>query len=100
MIAIGGNENIITIGQATRLVPSRTGKRLHISTIHRWIAVGVRGVRLESIMVGGVRMTSVEALQRFSDRLSGNPRPDAVPAPASNGHQRAEAVLKSKGFDD
>ena len=31
---------------------------------------GVRGIRLESIMVGGTRCTSVQALQRFFDALT------------------------------
>src|SRR5688572_21386443 len=51
------------------------GKRLVLSTIHRW-AIGTKGgVKLETLKVGGTTCTSVEALQRFFDALSGNQSP-------------------------
>jgi hypothetical protein len=62
------NENVLTLSQAARTLP---GGSIHISTIHRWRLRGVRGIRLETAMRGGKRVTSHEALQRFFDRLSG-----------------------------
>ena len=50
----------------------RRGARLHVSTLIRWCTTGVRGVRLEALRVGGTLCTSVQALQRFFDRLSRN----------------------------
>ena len=35
-----------------------------------WARNGIRGVRIETIRVGGTLCTSLEALQRFFDRLS------------------------------
>jgi hypothetical protein len=56
----------------------RTGSaRPHLATIHRWATRGLRGVRLEFAQVGGTRVTSEEALQRFFDALAaGGRRPD------------------------
>ena len=36
----------------------RQGKRLHLSTIWRWSRYGLRGCRLETLKVGGIRCTS------------------------------------------
>lgn len=55
-------ETIMPLSQAAREVP---GKPIHVSTVHRWRMKGVRGVRLECIMRGGIRYTSREALARF-----------------------------------
>jgi hypothetical protein len=41
------------------------GGAVHISTMHRWRLRGIRGVRLETFMRGGVRYTSHEAIDRF-----------------------------------
>ena len=50
----------------SRLIPGRRGgSRLNVRTVFRWALDGLRGIRLESIMIGGTRCTSVEALVRF-----------------------------------
>jgi len=41
-----------------------------VSTIYRWAQRGIRGVKLETLRLGGGLVTSVEALQRFAERLS------------------------------
>ena len=38
-------------------------------------STGIRGVHLESIKIGGTSYTSKEAIQRFSDRISGSTNP-------------------------
>ena len=43
----------------------RGGRRLHVSTVHRWCGAGLRGVRLECVQLGGTRVTTEAALQRF-----------------------------------
>ncbi len=70
------SEQLLTLSQLAKRLPRRRRDRpIHPSTIHRWRQPGVRGVRLECIRVGGAWHTSVEAFQRFCDRLS---MPDAV----------------------
>jgi hypothetical protein len=44
-----------------------SGKRVHINAIYRWARAGVRGVKLETIAIGGTLATSIQALQRFCD---------------------------------
>ena len=54
-------ETLLTLRDVTRFLPGKT----HISTVHRWRLRGVRGVRLETCLIGGRRYTSREALARF-----------------------------------
>jgi len=61
------HEELLTFSEASQRLP----KRPHLATWYRWISRGVRGVRLESVRVGGTSYTSAEALQRFADRLTG-----------------------------
>lgn len=60
------NENVISLTEAANTSPLRP----HVSTVFRWIQRGVCGIKLESAMLGGRRVTSREAIQRFSDRVS------------------------------
>lgn len=65
------NERVVTLAEAASLLPRRRqGRKVHVSCLYRWSQRGVRGVILETVQVGGSRCTSVEALQRFVDRLS------------------------------
>lgn len=74
------NENLIRICDVPRRLPARpSGRRIHVSTVYRWIMRGVRGVCLEVIRVGGTTYTSAEALQRFADHLSAPPAPGPIP---------------------
>jgi len=67
-------ETVVTFREAAKLIPRRrAGKKCAVSTLHRWRLKGIRGARLETAMVGGIRVTSVEAIQRFVDRLSNDP---------------------------
>jgi len=76
-------EQLVPVRDIPRRLPHRAnGKRVHISACYRWLSRGVRGVKLEAIRIGGTTYTSVEALQRFAERLSSStPRPLAEPAP-------------------
>jgi len=58
-------EALHRLSTAAGLVPSPSGCGVNVSTVWRWAKRGVRGIRLETIMIGGIRYTSVEALQRF-----------------------------------
>src|SRR4051794_13972212 len=57
------DEKLVVLAAAARSLPHRP----HISTLHRWRTRGVRGIRLEAILTGGVWCTSREALRRFFD---------------------------------
>ena len=51
-----------TLTKAAQTLP---GGAVHVSTMHRWRMKGVRGVRLETFLRGGVRHTTDGALERF-----------------------------------
>ncbi len=46
-------------------VRAATGRKVHLSTVLRWCSRGARGRVLSSWMVGGRRMTTVEAVNAF-----------------------------------
>ncbi|NLX98218.1 MAG: DUF1580 domain-containing protein [Rhodopirellula sp.] len=54
-------EQLLALGQAMHELPNRPSP----STAWRWYRKGIRGVRLETVVVGGRRYTSREALDRF-----------------------------------
>ena len=58
-------ETPITIAEVPLHIPKRRGRKVHYSTVYRWMTKGVRGRRLESLLIGGVRYTTLEALARF-----------------------------------
>jgi hypothetical protein len=75
-------ETLISFAEAANEVPRRRrGKKCHVSTIHRWAVTGIKGIRLETVVVGGSRCTSREALARFFRRLT-EARDGAIPCPA------------------
>lgn len=67
------SEEIFSLTQATKLQcfrNRRAGGRINVSTLWRWGTTGVRGVKLETIMAGGSRATSLEAIERFFEQLT------------------------------
>lgn len=59
-------ETLVSLREASAHLPTRRGKKVHYSTIFRWATKGARGLKLDSWLIGGVRYTTVEALERFS----------------------------------
>jgi hypothetical protein len=61
----------------------------------------MKGVRLETIQVGGTRCTSMEALERFFHRLSTHSPPASSEKGGAKAASRAEAAfreLEEEGF--
>ena len=79
-------EQMLTLTQATAELPGRP----HIPTIWRWHARGLHGVKLETIVIGGRRFTSREALQRFAERTTA--AAGGTSAPARTSKQRTKAI--------
>lgn len=104
MPIIVSEETCFPLGEAPKHLPPRGGKRIHQATIFRWAKSGVRGVRLETIRVGGSLCTSSQALQRFCERLSATDDGGTEPTgPRSlsareKATQRAEAELAAVGI--
>ena len=54
-------ESVIKFAEAARLVPLE----VHRATVARWAKTGVRGIRLECLIIAGRTVTTKEALDRF-----------------------------------
>jgi hypothetical protein len=84
-------EQVLPFAQVARRLPSiRGGRAVNPATIWRWASHGVRGVKLETIQIGGTSCTSLDALRRFFARLDDKPESPVVPAPTRD--RRAEQV--------
>jgi hypothetical protein len=76
-----------------QVLPVKRGqKRLALATIYRWANKGLRGNKLETKVVDGVRYTSHAAVLRFFERLN---KPGASPN-ARTEPQRAAAIARAK----
>ena len=86
------HENTVTLTGLSKHIPTRP----HVSTIWRWHKVGIRGRRLETVIVGGRRVTSLEAFQRFADGLTADR--DGLPAtpPPRTSRQRRAAIAAAE----
>lgn len=92
-------ETPITLAKAAQTLP---GGAVHVSTIHRWRMKGVRGVRLETFLRGGIRYTTDEAIERFFAATTAAADGDATPVRTSRQRERdisqAEAELEAAGI--
>lgn len=87
-------ESAITLAEVPSHIPKRKGRKVHYSTVYRWVTKGARGRRLESLLVGGVRYTTVEALGRFLHAQAAVKTP---PAKADDTIAAIEDALKDAG---
>jgi len=76
-------ETLVEFQQAAGEFPGE--RRPALATLHRWRQRGVRGVKLETLLVGGRRYTSKEAISRFIERQNAA---DADPSPVITPQQR------------
>ncbi|HUY32009.1 MAG TPA: DUF1580 domain-containing protein [Pirellulales bacterium] len=92
------NETPLSLSEATALLPGRP----HLSTVWRWVLKGVRGVRLETLVSGGRRYTTHEALERFvagtTAAAHGQPAPVRTPKQRARAIAAAEAELERAGI--
>lgn len=90
-------EPLITLEDAAKLVPGfRANCCTSVGAVRRWALEGMRGVRLETVIAGGRRCTSREALQRFISGLT-EARDGRQVAKKKPGRSRnAKAALKIK----
>jgi hypothetical protein len=61
------NQDFLSMREAAKRLPTRP----HISTVIRWAERGCRGIRLKTWLIGGVRVTSEQALSEFLSGLNG-----------------------------
>jgi hypothetical protein len=95
-------ETLIRLEDTRNYLPSsRKGKRLGKAVCFRWAKDGVRGVVLETVKIGGARLTSLEAIQRFVEAQ--NPRAPSTPTITSGSRPprrsaKAGDELSARGY--
>ena len=75
--------------------------RVNVSTARRWALGGVRGVVLETFVIGRERYTTPQAVDRFLRRINGEVVPDASdpqPATGSGVASHVEGELEKAGI--
>lgn len=73
-------ETLVNFQHAGKHIPGNPA----LCTLHRWRLSGVRKTKLETLLVGGIRYTSIEAINRF---IAAQNR-DELPPPAITAQQR------------
>lgn len=79
------------------------GKPIARGTLERWRTRGVLGadgrrVVLETMLYGGSRVTTTQAVERFLAALNGVTTPTASPSQLRREHARAERELENCGI--
>lgn len=92
------NEKLLPLCEA---VHAATGTKPHLSTVLRWSTRGTAdGIRLETRILGGRRLTSVEAVLRYmqatTEARNGTTQP---PMPTPTQQERAAAKSAKKLAD-
>jgi Protein of unknown function (DUF1580) len=82
------SEELLSLAEAAK----RLSNHPHISTVWRWSLRGVRGVRLQTIAVGGRRYTTATYLEEFVAHLSGRHSSDSQPESKLRAQQKARAA--------
>ncbi len=90
------SESLITLGEACRVVPPHG---VSTATMARWIQRGVGGVRLATIVIGGRRFTSREAISQFiaAQNADESPAPTVSPAQRQRQAKAAQTELAKAG---
>jgi hypothetical protein len=98
-------EHPITLREATKLRQlARNGRRPHIASLYRWAEAGIKGVQLETLQIGGSRVTSREAANRFIAALTAKANGDIkipgvrTPNRRQKDHDRADRELTKSGW--
>jgi hypothetical protein len=92
------SDEVLTLSQAAKRLPNHP----HVSTVWRWHLRGIRGVHLETILIGGQRYTSAEALQLFIEQTTaataGKLKPERTDRQRRRAQKAAERDLAKAGI--
>jgi Protein of unknown function (DUF1580) len=89
-------EQLITLREAAATLPCRrAGKKTSVATLYRWAATGCRGCVLETLQVGGSKLTSRQDLQRFFVGCT-NQREGLPPLATRTTAARERAIAKAE----
>jgi len=83
-------EHMISMAEAARSLP----RRPHVSTLYRWHRRGVRGIKLQTWLVGGRRYTTPDALEKFV--VATTAAADGETPPTRTPRQRDRAIHQAE----
>jgi hypothetical protein len=84
-------DDLVTLRNAGDLCPRRrAGKKPCFATLWRWAVRGCRGVKLETVSVGGTLCTTRAALQTFFQRVTAARGIDTSPSLARRTARRRQ----------
>ncbi len=86
-------ETLFSITQAAKEIPSRPT----VETIWRWRTAGCRGHKLETMLYGGRRYTSREAIARFLAAINNEPVCSETPRQRERAIDQAEKRAQQFG---
>lgn len=90
------DEQALTLNEAAKIT------RSSLASVWRWCLKGVRGVELESYVIGARRYTTREAVERFISRTTavatGTPPPERTRRQANAAVRQAHAELSRDGI--
>ena len=90
-------EQVATFSKLAKwLPPTRNNRPVHANTLRRWAMKGRHGIKLETIVIGGVTCSSKEALVRYFNRLT-NPE-QSGPPPVRNAKRQARVESELERF--
>jgi len=101
-------ERLIDLDEAAKLFPGKNRGTVHPETVKLYARRGKLGVRLETVLGGPRRCTSIEAVARFFEAVTAagdrnSPRPDRAPVAnrtkceAARANREAHKKLESAG---
>jgi len=93
----GMNEELLTLTEATKVMPRINGRRPAVSTLWRWCRKGLHGVHLEYLRIGRNIVTSRRALRRFFADLAVADRPLDSDGPVRSVARRNQQFLSKGG---
>jgi len=64
------HEHVLTLAQAAKAFGRLSGRTPHVATVYRWATKGVRGVTLETVRLGGLRLVRREAIEAFITKIN------------------------------
>ena len=71
------------------------GRRASLASLHRWRLKGVRGVKLETVLICGLRYTSKEAIARFIAAQNADDVPAAPAITPTQRRRQAQAAQRA-----
>ena len=87
-------ETLVNFQHAGQHIPGNPA----LCTLHRWRLSGVRKTKLETLLVGGIRYTSVEAIARFIANQNASESPAITAKQRRTQAEAANRLLQEAGI--